>query len=57
MDRVMKSTNETIPTYSIESITNFLSTIESENNSGTLQQLRDKKAFVTTIYRGQLKHE
>src|SRR4051812_48915500 len=57
MKRSIKSSQDAIPTYSIESVTDFLSIIESENNLSTIQDLSDKNTFVSTIYRGQLKHE
>jgi hypothetical protein len=56
MNSSSQTARNTISTYSIENVTDFLSKIESQYDTVT-HRLQDEKSFVTTVYRGQLKHD
>jgi hypothetical protein len=57
MKNAISSAQDTITTHSVESVTDFLSKIGTESNTSAIQQLKDENTFVSTVYRGQLKHE
>jgi FRG domain len=56
MNGTRATDQNTISTYAIESVTDFLNKIESQHQIIT-RLVRDEKTVVSTVYRGQLKHE